>query len=264
MKFRFAAAAIALALTAGVAIMSLSGLYSPTAPSNARMRVGEVQSSPEPQADFVWVLVDGAVVQAAYFTGYIPIPGDRVMVTQDGEDWFVVGGKSGFAGNLVVNPHFVGDPVVGAAGVPFNWTHYLASGTGEGFASVTSQGVTTMQIYSISGGDNRAVSAAFPVAPGVPLRVTLNFRTLNVAASTTVELRVAWFGVGSAVYPGGVVAADTIAGTTTIPGGGPPSGFTLYSASVVPPAEARYARFVARFSSASDYQFDMTLATVHA
>jgi hypothetical protein len=139
------------------------------------MRIGFVQASPPPQADFVSVLVDGTVIQAVYFTGYVPVPGDRVIVTQDGIDWFVVGGRSGFAGNLVLNADMVQGPhaSLSTPALPFHWTQCTTSGSAGQVFRYRDPGRSrpALLLSKLSGGagDNAFVSAPTPEFAGETL-----------------------------------------------------------------------------------------------
>lgn len=234
-------------------------MTSPTAPTTARMRIGIVQSTPAVQADYVWVLIDGSVVQATFFTGYVPVPGDRVIVTQDGTDWFVLGGRSGYAGNLVVNPSFTGHGPFSLSLPPFNWSQFIASGGGATFSRQGKAGLTAATMLSIGAGDTYLASAAFPVTPGQVLDCSVYGVPIVVSANIAFELRLAWFNSGQTAYPTGIVTADTTVASTTIISAA--SEYPLTSTATVP-AAATYARLVIRTNSAASYDVELHLAGV--
>lgn len=226
----------------------MNPLASPTNPTNARMRVGVVQATPPAQADLVWVVVDGAAIQAAYFTGYVPVPGDRVVVTQDGTDWFVLGGKSGYAGNLVVNPDYkvFAQAQVALSLPPYNWTHYRVSGTSSSIvcAALSSSLLQVVMLIgnsSAGAGDNASVSAAFPVTPGQTLTTDVPM-TLSIggAATLTVTSRLAFQENATDAYPTFVSEATTGTATTTT------STAAWLTGTAVVPTGVTYARFVIR------------------
>src|SRR5262245_30622900 len=229
----------------------------PTAMIDARLRVGTVQATPPPQADYVWVLVDGTVIPAAYFTGYVPVPGDRVAVTQSGTDWFVVGGRSGFASNLVVNPTFLGhySPFVGP-NFPFTWSAFVASGSNTQFTVNNAvAGYPVGELSAIGAGDIRAVSAAFPVRAGQNLACSWT-GTLAAGVNTQMDLRLGWFSNGQSAYPA-VVTSDTVVDTTTL---SPPASFNRTGSPVAVPAAATYARLVIRATNSVTFDILITFA----
>jgi len=251
---RVAATAIAL-LLGGALVASGPADASPTAVSNARLRVGTVQSSPAPQADYIWVAVDGTVVPAAYFTGYVPIPGDRVIVTQDGTDWFVLGGKSGFAGNLVLNPDFSVNPrmQITADLPPWNWYHHRASGPATsiviaGINPVTSEPVMAMILNSALASDNYAYSAAFPVTPGQAYSVNAGVEVQSSGATLTVTLRVAWLAAPADAYPT-FLSETVIESIDTSLGNN--AGWLGSATTATAPAGATYARVAIRSQMAA-------------
>lgn len=185
-------------------------MTSPTAQPTALMRIGTVQSSPVPQADLVWVSIDGAVLPCSFFTNYVPVPGDRVIVTQSGTDWFVVGGRSGFTGNLIVNGALTAHQAYPGSGnnQPYDWTIVQVSGTSlssivaplsgnSGFAWATG-------FFSTSAaGDYYLYSTAFPVTPGQVLYVETSVNFFGVTGvTTTMTHRVGWFHDGQTTYSG--------------------------------------------------------------
>ena len=221
---------------------------SPTAPTNARMRLGVVQASPAPQADYVWVMVDGAPIQAAYFTNYVPITNDRVTVTQDGTDWFVLGGKSGASGNLVVNGDFMvhPQPQLTTSLPPYMWGHYRAAGSAAsvvsaGLSSVYQKPVMFIAVNSASASDNYAYSAAFPVTPGDLLYVDASGSSSSSGGVTlTTTLRVGWFIDGQSVYPNFISETVVQTNSTTT------SSSWWLTGTATAPAGAAYARVAIR------------------
>jgi len=213
------------------------------------MRIGTVQADPAPQADYVWVLVDGTVVQASYFTNYVPIPGDRVTITQDGTDWFVLGGKSGYAGNLVVNGDFSVFPQALPLGTdlpPWNWYHYQASGPGfvtTGLSSITSyRPAMGIADNSATASDNYAYSAAFPVTAGRTYTFDSGVQVQSAGATLTATLRVAWLVVATDTYP--TFISESVIGTVTTAVFNPNSAWL--SGTAVAPVGATYARVAIR------------------
>lgn len=229
-------------------------LTSPTNPTSAQMRIGVVQGSPAPQADYVWVLVDGTSIQAAYFTNYVPIPGDRVVVTQDGTDWFVLGGRSGSAGNLVVNPDYrvFAQAQVALSLPPYTWSHVRVSGTTSSVVCVAESSTLLIPIMlmanSIAGAsDNAAASAAFPVTPGQTLTTDVPVSLSAGASTLTVTSRLAFFAAAADVYPNFVSETTTGTASTTT------STTAWLTGTAVVPAGVTYARFVVRSVSTGSF-----------
>lgn len=224
-------------------------LMDPTGPTNARMRVGTVQSSPAPQGDFVWVAVDGTVIKASYFTNYVPVTGDRVIVTQDDTDWFVLGGKAGYAGNLVPNSTFVAHPQaqLSSSLPPYMWTQYVASGVSPllcvGLSSAGAFGPIMICASTVAGAsDSYAYSAAFPVQTGRTLYVdATGDLTSSGGATLQGTLRVGWYSNGQTAYAG--FASETVIDTRSTTG--LLGGFWM-TGSVTVPAGVTYARVAMR------------------
>lgn len=251
MFIRLAASLLAL-LLGGVLVASgpVNPQFSPTAPSSARMRIGTVQASPAPQADYVWVQVDGAVVQAAYFTNYVPIPGDEVVITQDGTDWFVLGGRSGRAGNLAVNGDFAvhPQPTISSSLPAYMWGQAQVSGAPT-IAFVGLRAADSTLVFklatsppSAAASDSYIYSAAFPVTPGTTLYIDVAGQVFGSGGITsTATIRACWFADGQdTAFPAalGETVIDTQATTTSL---------TFWSTgSTVVPVGAMYARLAGR------------------
>lgn len=227
---------------------------SPTAPTVAQIRIGVVQASPAPQADYVWVVVDESEpTPCAFFTGYVPVPGDRVVVTKEGTDWFVLGGRSGAAGNLVLNPDFMAHPEVTLSTTtdspPWNWGHHTASGSAVLVTALANGGsLQPLMIHASTANgaaESFAYTAAFPVDEGDEIFCDIdgNMASTN-GANLTNQLRLYWYAAGDAPFTSSLSNTLVASVSTTSS-----SSFPYWlNGSGTAPAGATYARLVQRVS----------------
>lgn len=221
----------------------------PTGTTPARLRVGTVQATPMPQADFIWVDIDGTVVQATYQTAYVPVPGDRVIITQGDTDWHVLGGKAGYAGNLVPNSTFTAHPQAQLAAnlPPYTWTRHVASGVSPQLCVALSAAgafgpIMVMASLVAGASDCYAYSAAFPVTPGATLYAdATGDLTSSGGAALQGQLRVGWYATGQTDYADFLTESVIDSASTT----GSLGGFWMTGTATVP-ADVRYARVAMR------------------
>ncbi|HET8684970.1 MAG TPA: hypothetical protein VFM54_24320 [Micromonosporaceae bacterium] len=205
----------------------LAGVLAPAVPASAaRLRQAVVQASPVATADTVYVRVQGGgeTLALPYPAGYVPLPGDVVMVLSIGagatETGMVVAPLAGHSGNRVLNQDF---SVVSNAfdAVPDTWTHYRAAGpaaitaTGELYPAFEKPSLNIEGLTALAS-DNWVLSAAIPVVPDE--RYELGYIVEMQSGTTiTASLLATWYADPAHEYPT-TAAADSTIGSQVLVG----------------------------------------------
>jgi hypothetical protein len=190
---------------------------SPAGTAQPVVRTGVVLASPLATGSTVWVRLDedGDAVELPYLTSYMPITGDIVQVMfQSGQggtmSGIVLGGKSGLAGNLVINPNFYRGPALdllpSVSAPPYHWFIHHAAGTAALVASVPHPSYQKLMMMVQNSGNNTGdlymYSTAFPVTQGRAYDIrTFAHGVTGPNSAVTVTSYIAWFFTGQAVYP---------------------------------------------------------------
>lgn len=241
---------LAVALIVGVLMAgSLArAVASPTGPAQSTIRVGTVVASPAPTGDVVWVQLDddGDAHDLPYLSSYIPVAGDEVMVlflsAPGAMQGLVLGGRSGQAGNLVVNGSMARHPTPTVTGAtpPYGWQISNVSGNtavhGTILSSVYQRPVMMVASTSGSAADNVAYSAAFAIAPEETIAVDVVFQASTVPASVTVTAKIAWLAGADDQWDQALSTTTIASDNDTVPFGSALSG------SATAPTSAAYAR----------------------
>lgn len=189
-------------------IANPNGLATPT------LRVGTIVGSPEqPTSSYAWVeMADGEdPIQMPLSAGYIPVVGDQVNVlflaANGSAQGLILSGRSGQAGNVVLNSHFTRSPRLGGSGSnpPYHWSVLTLSGQAP--AVTTSLGGSTglpyVSLYdspSSGAADHVFYSAAIPVTPGQVYGIEISCEAFVTPGTTTLTSYVAWLSMPSQTW----------------------------------------------------------------